>query len=686
MNQRKIGIILNYLNIFLNVAIGLIYVPLLLTFIGKQEYGLYQLMGSVIAYFGIMDFGLGAAVARYYKQYLVKQEALGCENILGLAMRIFSGIGVLMLVLGGAVYFNLEQIFHTGLTAGELALAQPLFLCLLFNIILNITSVPFQTVINAHECFLFAKGLNTLKLILQPCLVWLILCQYPSALSVVLVQSGLNILLMALYLYYCFTELKVRIRYHHCEAALLKDFSRMAFNTFVVAIIDQFFYRTNQIVLGIISGTNEVAVYALGAYIYNQYIIFSCAIIGVYFPYVNELIATNASSKKLSVFFIKMGRRQFLVLAAILSGFIIFGQQFIGYWAGPSFEAAYYVAILVMVPCTIDLIQNAGILILQAKNQYGFRAQVYFVAGLLHLALSVYMGRHWGLMGCAWATFMVILLSNGLVMNWYYYNVQKLDIPGFWLNIIGLSLKISLFAVPVYFLNSFTYSAAKFVFLGKMALYGIGYIWLCYKYWLNAEEREEIQKTRFLNRYFCPKPKLQEYPELQQLLQQPLSTAGLAGYAEACLKLNTCYIWGSLGRYVDAVLLDHVQRLYPDHYTPEKLADFKKLYGKKALAFDCIGLIKSYYMGGPGAPKYVAAADLNTEAMWEQAIVKGPMKTLPEQPGTCLYMEGHVGIYMGKGRVIEATSNPKFGNGVVESKLEARAWEGWFICPFIDGR
>ena len=51
MNQRKIGILVSYINILLQTLIGFIYVPILLYYIGKNEYGLYQLIGSFIAYF-----------------------------------------------------------------------------------------------------------------------------------------------------------------------------------------------------------------------------------------------------------------------------------------------------------------------------------------------------------------------------------------------------------------------------------------------------------------------------------------------------------------------------------------------------------------------------------------------------------------------------------------------------------
>ena len=53
MNERKAGIFISYINIFLHTLIGFLYVPLLLFYIGSGGYGLYQLIGSFIAYFSI---------------------------------------------------------------------------------------------------------------------------------------------------------------------------------------------------------------------------------------------------------------------------------------------------------------------------------------------------------------------------------------------------------------------------------------------------------------------------------------------------------------------------------------------------------------------------------------------------------------------------------------------------------
>lgn len=44
-------------------------------------------------------------------------------------------------------------------------------------------------------------------------------------------------------------------------------------------------------------------------------------------------------------------------------------------------------------------------------------------------------------------------------------------------------------------------------------------------------------------------------------------------------------------------------------------------------------------------------------------------------------MKGHVGIYAGKGEVIEARGHEY---GVVVTKLSERPWKNWGKCPFIE--
>ena len=188
MNERKIGVILSYFNIFLQVVIGFIYVPILLKYMGQSEYGLYQLMGSLIAYFSVMDFGLTSATIRGYIEYKTNKEFKRIENFLAMTQRIYIVICVIALLIGCIIYNYLDKIFDSSLKVDELISAKYIFLFLL-NIIITFLGMIYRSVITANEKFLFMKGIETLQLVIQPFTVIAVMQISPTALAMVIVMT-----------------------------------------------------------------------------------------------------------------------------------------------------------------------------------------------------------------------------------------------------------------------------------------------------------------------------------------------------------------------------------------------------------------------------------------------------------------------------------------------------------------
>lgn len=494
MNERKIGILISYVNIVLHAVIGFLYVPILLYYIGKSEYGLYQLIGSFIAYFSIMDFGLTAAVVRFYTKYKALNDKVNMENILAISLRCYGIITILLFVAGYICYVNLDKFFAHSMTADEISSAENLFLLLLLNIVLTISTMIFRAVINAYEKFLFLKGLETVQLVLQPILIILVLQEYPSAFTVALVQTVLNIGLIVSRIYYCFFKLKITIKFHHWDKKLFKEFKKLAFSVFAVTLIDQVFFKTNQVILGIISGTSAVAVYSIASLIYMNYMALSLAISGVYLPHITEMIAKREPIQKISDLFIQIGRWQYFLLAAVASGFIVFGKQFIEIWAGHGFEDAYWITLLIIIPFTVDLIQNIGLAVLQAQNKYDFRARVYFCMGIFNLCLAIPLGLKYGGIGCAFATGLSMFIGNGLIMNWYYLKIMGLNIALFWKNIVKISIGVVILTIIAYGVNIITFNQNNLVFVIKLVVYALIYITMMYKFLMNADEKEKVRK------------------------------------------------------------------------------------------------------------------------------------------------------------------------------------------------
>lgn len=157
---------------------------------------------------------------------------------------------------------------------------------------------------------------------------------------------------------------------------------------------------------------------------------------------------------------------------------------------------------------------------------------------------------------------------------------------------------------------------------------------------------------------------------------------GLAEFAEHALNEPTIYMWGGMMNSITEDFVNRNIRQWASRYKPERIKFIRSKIGK-AYGCDCCGLIKAYYFGGYNTPKYDAKKDINTAGMFSVAYEKGPICTIPEEPGIIVYMPGHVGVYIGGGKVIECTLG-YYGDGVVKTNLNRRKWTHWLKLPYIE--
>lgn len=489
ISQRKIGAILGYLNIILRTVVNFIYIPLLLYYIGKEEFGLYQLIGSLIAYFIVMDFGLSDMVVRFYVRYLTIKDDIGAENILAISRVIYIIISFVILTFGTVGYCFIPELFVDTMTNSELEEGLDIYLLLLLNFVAKILGMIYTAVINARQKFFFLRGLTCLQTIMEPMLAVVVLQVWPCAFSVAVVTTIVNVIIIVCRYIYAKKVLCVRIKYHYWNKELLHSAGHFMVMQVIVLVADMVFLKTNQVILGIISGTAMVAAYAIAANIQQAYMSLSCAISGVFLPHVTEMVAKKVDPVDLSALFIRIGRLQFFTLGLVASGFVIFGQEFVSLWAGDGFEDSYWIALLIMLPFTTDLIQNVGFAILQAMNRYGIRAAVQTLVGVINIVLAVPLGLKYGGIGCAAATGFCMFLGNGIGMSYCYAHYLHLQMGKFWRQILWILLRIAVLTFVIYGLNDFLPRDSGVFFAVKVIVYMAVYGSVVYFFCFNEYER-----------------------------------------------------------------------------------------------------------------------------------------------------------------------------------------------------
>ena len=72
--------------------------------------------------------------------------------------------------------------------------------------------------------------------------------------------------------------------------------------------------------------------------------------------------------------------------------------------------------------------------------------------------------------------------------------------------------------------------------------------------------------------------------------------------------------------------------------------------------------------------------DIGADTMFNNATEKGTLDTLPEIPGLALWHSGHIGIYIGGGKVIHAANTHA---GVIISDVSGSGFTHWLKIPYI---
>ena len=152
---------------------------------------------------------------------------------------------------------------------------------------------------------------------------------------------------------------------------------------------------------------------------------------------------------------------------------------------------------------------------------------------------------------------------------------------------------------------------------------------------------------------------------------------GLVEYAKA--QLGKPYFYGGFGQLGTKDFYNRMKAQYPKYYEWE----YKPEYATQKV-HDCNGLVEGYlFCDSPAdtTPAYDGNKDLSANGALAKCKVKGPISTIPEVPGVVVFKDGHAGVYIGGGKVIEARGH---AYGVVTTNLSERGWTNWGYYPWIE--
>lgn len=498
--QRKVGIVLSYSQMALSIIIGLIYTPVMLQLLGQSEYGLYSTVISVISMLSVLSLGFGSGYLKYYAKYRSLDDWQSVWKLNGMFLMIFSIIGIVELIIGTVLTFNLRFVFGDGLTAKEFETARVLMFMLTINLAISFPASVFNTIITANEKFIVHKTLQMMKTVVTPLMTIPLLLLGAKSIGLVTVTVLLSIITEVFNIVYVFKILKNKFVFRSFEKGLLSNIFAFTFFITINTIIRQVNWNVGKIILGRNMGTSAVAIYTVAFSLYVYYENFSTAISSVCRTKIHLIVNKSSENmilqrKQLTEYFTSIGRLQFMVLGLILTGFVIFGRAFIvDVWVGSEYINSYHIALLLIASSTIYLIQNLGIDVQRALDKHKFRSIIYVFMAIVNIVLTIVLCRKFGELGAALGTSVSILLVDGVIMNVYYHKKCNLDIVFFWKSILRVSIGIFPPLVIGLCVSQYLDLAQFWIFATAVLGYVIIYIFSIYFLSFEKEERLGVKR------------------------------------------------------------------------------------------------------------------------------------------------------------------------------------------------
>ena len=494
-NERKRGAILSYLSIILSTVVQLVYTPLLIRMLGQSEYGLYSLVSSVIGYLTVLDLGFGNAIVVFTAKYRANKEYEKEKKLHGMFLVIFCIIGLIAGLLGVLLYFNVPLLFGKTMTDIELHKAKIMMLILSFNLAATFPFSIYSSIITAYEKFTFQKIMSILNTLLKPLLMIPLLFLGYKSITMTVVITVVNIIVLLSNYFYCKKKLGVNIKFMGFDKKLFKTIFSYSFFIFLGVIVDKVNWSVDQFVLGAVSGTIAVSLYSVASQINTLFVNLSGAMSGVLLPKMSKMIAKNVSNKEITNEFIKVGRIQYLIIFLMASGFTLFGKEFIMAWAGKDFATSYYIAVILILPLCVPLIQNLGISIMQAKNMHKFRSILLALIAVANIFISIPLAKAYGGIGSAIGTSLSLIIGNIIILNIYYHKKVGINVIEFWKSIIKMTIPMIIPIVAIVILMHFVtlHGYVNLIVFG--GIYTILYCLSCYFLVMDDYEKNIVNKV-----------------------------------------------------------------------------------------------------------------------------------------------------------------------------------------------
>lgn len=405
----------NFFRFGLLIVIFFLLTPFIINSIGKEEFGLWSLVFSILGVFGLLDMGFGTGVVKWVSESKASGDFQKRNEILSTVLMIYLVLSVIGigLVTGMSFFFNTlfsiplsQHEKATGifwiLAARMLVLYLPLsiFRGILFGeqkiYILNFVQSAFSLIYAGMVFFFLEMDYGIVAL------AWINLA----------VMLGEHLTYIVFSQKFCF-QLKLSLKL--ADYKLFKEAASFSFFSFIVQASALILLRADTILIKFFMPLSAVAVYAIALKVTEYIHLVIKQFTNVLMPVVAELKDEGNNEK---IRFLMLNASKFAMAPAvmILVMILLYADESIIFWVGESFSAASDILRVLVIAIVLAVPQLSAATVLTMTGNHKYFAYASAIGIPLNIGLSIVLISELGLVGVALGTLLTVLVIDLFVI------------------------------------------------------------------------------------------------------------------------------------------------------------------------------------------------------------------------------------------------------------------------------
>jgi O-antigen/teichoic acid export membrane protein len=409
-----LNVISRYVTLGLEMVVGLFMLPFNANHLGVSEYGLWMLAASIVAYFPVLDLGLGNAMERAVAHYRAEQNPEAINEVASTLVFVFAAIGLLALLVVGGVAWNIGRVFdlppaqaHTGrilmmMIAAQVAIGLPFTI---YGAVVNGFQRTYLNSIVGGCVSLSVVAVNVL-------VVW----SGGGLVELVGLMTATRLVGYAAYRLNAYRVFPLlRIRPTRFRKSRLRELTGFGAWMMVQAAACKVNYGSDPVVIGAFLSTGSVAVWTVAQRLADAVLQVTNQLNYVLFPIVVGA-DTSQRNDRLAEVLVQGTRLSLATILPVAGSLALLADSVVVGWTGQQYAAAGIIVKILALVVLVRVGSWTANTVLLGAGSHQLSAISNSITAVINVVLSIGLIGWMGLPGVALATLVPVTLRAVLIV------------------------------------------------------------------------------------------------------------------------------------------------------------------------------------------------------------------------------------------------------------------------------